>query len=64
MKINFKYVPRKFFGKERIKDWIFSFKKYRFVRGFSFRLFGIHLNIKENKAREKLIKQLKTKERN
>lgn len=36
--------------------WFFWFKRYKFVRGFIFRIFGMDINVREGNATEKLIK--------
>lgn len=35
--------------------WFFHFRKYRYVKGFNGRIFGIYFNVRENNATEKLI---------
>ena len=32
------------------------FRTYKFVRGFMLRIFGVHINIRERNATEKLIR--------
>lgn len=58
MKINVKYISRDFFDK-RLRNWIFSFKRYKYMKGFSIRMFGLHLNVREKGGIEKLKQQIK-----
>lgn len=39
-----------------ILNWIYWFRKYEYVSGFMIRLFGIHVDVREKNATEKLIK--------
>ena len=62
MRLNIKYISRKFFGKERIKDWIFSFRKYKHFRGFNLRLFGVHINVTEKDGLKNLKEKMRSRE--
>lgn len=53
MKINVKYISRDLFD-NRLRNWIFSFKKYKHMKGFNIRLFGLHFNVTEKGGVEKL----------
>ncbi len=56
MKINISYCSTKHYDKSNIMQWVWMFKKYKFVKGFIFRMFGIYINIREKNSTEKLIK--------
>lgn len=56
MKVNISYCSTKFYGKTNITQWMWYFKKYKNVRGFILRVFGVYINIRENNSTEKLIK--------
>lgn len=62
MKINVKYIGISGFPLDKILWWIFYFKKYKFIKGFNIRLFGVHFNIREDKALEKLLSKTTIKE--
>ena len=55
MKANINYVSTKWFPISKIGWWLFYFKKYTYVKGFNLRICGIHFNIRENYATEKLL---------
>lgn len=55
MVINIDYISRKHFNKSNIIQWVWLFRSYKYVNGFQMRIFGLHINIRENKATEKLI---------
>ena len=59
MKVTITYVKKKY----SFKNWVWYFRAYKHVKGFSLRIFGIHINIRENNAHNKLIKKWNT-ERN
>ena len=62
MKIDVKYIEREYFqDNNKIWKWVFYFKRYKHIKGFNFRLFGIHFNIRERRGTEKLIEMLKSK---
>lgn len=35
--------------------WFFYFRKYRYIKGFNIRLFGIHVNLRDKDSTNKLI---------
>ena len=41
------------------KEWFFYYKQYKNVKGFNLRILGLHFNIREWNATEKLIKLFK-----
>lgn len=47
MKITIKYIAREFFDNGKIRDWFFKFKRYKYLKGFYLRFFGVHLNVVE-----------------
>jgi hypothetical protein len=58
MKIDISYTKLSLynnFGLKSRRYWIFYFKKYSHVFGFHLRVFGIHFNIREKHATEKLL---------
>lgn len=55
MKTNISYIGINHFPFNKILWWIFYFKKYKFIKGFNLRMFGLHFNIREDKALEKLL---------
>ena len=40
------------------KMWFFYFRKYKHIKGFNIRILGVHINIKEDNAINKLIKMV------
>lgn len=56
MKVNISYVSTKYYDAHSIIQWAWMFKKYRHVKGFILRVFGVYLNIRENRSTEKLTK--------
>lgn len=56
MKINIDYCSIKNYNKNNIIQWIWMFKKYKYIKGFIVRILGVYINIRENYATEKLIK--------
>ena len=56
MKITVSYTNPKHFTLSTINQWVLTFKKYKFINGFIIRIFGLYINVRENKATEKLIK--------
>ena len=57
MKIS--YCSTKHYDKTNITQWVWMFKKYKNVKGFIMRIFGVYVNIRENNATEKLIEKAK-----
>lgn len=57
MKVNIDYVSTKWYhdAPDGLRQWAFYFKRYSGVRGFILRVFGVHVNIRENGATDKLI---------
>jgi hypothetical protein len=55
MKIGISYISTKYYDRTNIIQWVFFFKRYKFVKGFIFRFFGIYVNVREKYATEKLI---------
>lgn len=49
------YISTTHYNKSNIIYWIWYFRKYKFIKGFTFRIFGINFNIKENNATQKLL---------
>jgi len=43
------------YNKSNITQWMWYFKKYKYVRGVIFRIFGVYVNIRERNSFEKLI---------
>ena len=56
MKINIKYISRKYYDKSNIWQWVWTWKRYKYVKGLIIRIFGVYVNIRENNTFEKLIK--------
>ena len=56
MEIDVSYTRTKYYDITNIIQWVYYFEKYKYVRGFKLRVFGIGINIRENKATEKLMK--------
>lgn len=56
MKINIGYCSINYYDKKTIYQWFWKYRKYKYVKGFFFRIFGFYINIRENNATEKLIK--------
>lgn len=55
MLIGINYVGRKHYDATNIGQWMWYFKKYTFVKGFNIRIFGLHFNVREDNATQKLI---------
>ncbi len=56
MKINISYTNPKYYPNiKSLRYWLFYFKKYRYVKGFILRIFGVYFNIREKNASLKLI---------
>lgn len=43
------------YGADCGSQWFFYFKKYKNIKGFILRIFGIYINIRERDALKKLI---------
>lgn len=56
MKININYISIKHYDRTNIMQWVWWFDKYKYIKGFKIRLFGVYINVRENNATEKLIK--------
>ena len=56
MKINISYCSLRYYNKTNIIQWVWMFKRYKYVKGFIIRIFGIYLNVRENNSLQKLIK--------
>ena len=61
MKITLEYVSTKHYNGKNIIQWMWMFRKYAYVKGFTIRLFGININIRESNATQKMINQFKNK---
>ena len=57
MKINVSYMSTKYYNKSNIIQWVWMFRKYKYVKGFVMRIFGVYINVRESNATEKLIEQ-------
>jgi hypothetical protein len=55
MKININYVSRKWYDITNISSWFWYYKQYTHIKGLNIRIFGVHINIREKNATEKLI---------
>lgn len=55
MKINIGHISTKHYDRTTILQWVWIFKRYKYVKGFIMRIFGIYINVCENNAFEKLI---------
>jgi hypothetical protein len=58
MEVNISYISINDYNWTNIGCWIWYFRPYKFIRGFNFRIFGIHFNIREKNSFQKLIKQI------
>lgn len=56
MKFTISFISSKHYSLDTVTQWLWYYKPYKFVKGIVFRIFGIHFNIRESKATEKLIK--------
>jgi hypothetical protein len=54
MKVDITYIKRS--KSNSFVKWMWYFRTYKFVRGFMLRIFGVHINIRERNATEKLIR--------
>jgi hypothetical protein len=61
MKINVNYISIKHYDRTNITQWMWMFKRYTYVKGFTMRIFGIYINVRESNATEKLIKIARSK---
>jgi len=55
MKVDINYISTKHFEIDKLGWWAFYFKRYTYIRGFNLRVFGVHFNIRETNATEKLL---------
>lgn len=55
MKVDINYISTKHFPINKLGWWTFYFKRYTYIGGFNLRIFGIHFNIREAHATEKLL---------
>lgn len=60
VRITIDYVSLKHYKessfKSVLKFWVFYFKRYKFVKGFTLRVFGLNFNIREGGFLEKILK--------
>lgn len=56
MNIDVSYISTKWYDRSSIAQWMWWFERYRYIRGFKMRIFGVYINVRENNATEKLIK--------
>jgi len=59
MKINVSYISTKYYDRTNITQWMWYFERYRYIKGFRIRIFGVYINIREKNALEKLIGMIK-----
>ena len=50
-------MSTKYYNKSNIIQWVWMFRKYKYVKGFVMRIFGVYINVRESNATEKLIEQ-------
>ena len=62
MKININYCSIKNYNKTNITQWVWMFKRYKYVKGFIMRIFGVYINVRESNATDKLIAKGKLKQ--
>lgn len=48
MKIDITWINPKIYPINKIGQWVWYFRQYKYLRGFNVRLFGFHFNIREN----------------
>jgi len=58
MKIDITFITPHHYDWYNIGWWVWYYRPYKFIKGFNFRMFGFHFNVRENKAFEKLINQI------
>lgn len=56
MKINITYCSIKDYDRKNINQWMWTFQRYKYIRGFIMRIFGVYINVCESNAIEKLTK--------
>ena len=56
MRINVSYIPRIHYVGGYLKQWMWYFGRYKFVKGVKIRIFGVYINIRDKNALEKFIK--------
>ena len=56
MKVNVSYISPKYYDRSNIIQWVWWFERYRYIKGFKMRIFGIYVNVREKNATAKLIK--------
>lgn len=61
MKINISYTSTKYFDRTTIKGWVWTFKRYSYIKGFIMRICGVYFNVREKYASEKLMKIARNK---
>jgi hypothetical protein len=64
MKLKINYISTNWYDKSNIKQWMWYFRKWKGARGFTVRIFGVHMIIRENRAKEKLIKKINERFKN
>ena len=55
MIINISYISTRYYDRTNIIQWIWMFKRYKYIKGFIMRIFGVYINVRENNAFNKLI---------
>lgn len=55
MKVTVKFVNTSQYKDGHMKAWFFGYKAYTFIKGFTMMICGIHFNVRESNATEKLI---------
>ncbi len=55
MKVNISYCSTKYYDRTNITQWMWMFKRHKYIKGFIMRIFGVYFNVRENNAFEKLL---------
>jgi len=63
MKINVYYTKKIHYkdAPDGCRQWRFYFERYKFIKGFRMRIFGVYFNVREKNATAKLIKMFNAK---
>ena len=58
MDISVSYIKLSRYKNAKKNSWLFSFYKFKFIKGISIRIFGVELFIKESNSLAKILAKL------
>lgn len=59
MKINISYTSTKHYDKTNIMQWVWMFRRSKYINGFIMRIFGVYFNVRENNYKKKFDEMIK-----